>query len=238
VTAPLEEAAQAYAQMLPHAQALHPEDIIPYRIDAALALANVHRAMPVLLAKKHLLVEHFPKIDAALLLALPDIALATQYAALQAENARPADKRLGPKLAEGWQLRALLLEAARMLGSAGLVNQADVDAIAEGRGQRDMAEDCLALAELFQRNEATIAGKHPIDPTQIQDAATVGAWLVANLRASNTPAAELELRDRLGTLLVQQYQLLEKVAHYFYGKNWETLIPSLQAKRAENPAKF
>jgi len=228
VTVQLEEAAQAYAKHLPSARALRPEDIVPYRIDAALALANVHLAMPVLIAKKDLLAAHLPKVDATLLLALPEIALATQYAAKQAENARPADQLLGPKLAEGWQLRALLLGAARMLASAGLFKQDDVDAIAAGRGQRDMAQDCLALAELFQRHESTILGKHPLDPAQIQEAAAVGAWLVANLRAANAPAEENDIRDRMGSLLVQQFQILEKVVHYFYGKNWETLMPSLQ----------
>lgn len=232
----LEEAALAYAKHLPSARSLRPEDIVPYRIDAAVALANVRLAMPVLLAKKDLLAEHLPKIDDALLLALPEIALATEYAAKQAESARPADTLLGPKLAEGWQLRALLLGAARMLASAGFVDQGDVDAIAAGRGQRDMAQDCLDLADLFNRNESTILGKHPVDPIQIQEAAAVGAWLVAHLRASNAPALEIENRDRLGSLLLQQYQVLEKVVHYFYGKNWETLIPSLQTpivKRSE-----
>jgi hypothetical protein len=239
VTAPLEEAAQAYAKHLPLARALRPDDIVPYRIDAALALANVHLALPLLLAKKDLLAEHLPKVDAALLLALPEIALATQYAAQQAQNARPADQLLGPKLAEGWQLRALLLGAARMLASAGLFKQADVDAIAAGRGQRDMAQDCLALAELFHRHESTIAGKHPLDPAQIHEAAAVGSWLVANLRPPNAPAEENEIRDRMGSLLLQQFQMLEKVIHYFYGKDWESLMPSLQSplvKRSEESA--
>lgn len=233
VTATLDESAQLYAKHLPSARALHPEDVVPYRIDAAVALANVRLAMPLILAKKHLLAEHLPKVDEAMLIALPEIALATEYAAKQAENARPADKLLGPKLAEGWQLRALLLEAARMLASAGLVHQEDVDSIAAGRGQRDMAQDCLALAELFQRHESAIVGKHPIDPLQIQEAAAVGTWLLANLRASKTPAEEVDIRDRMGSLLLQQFQILGKVAHYFYGKHWETLIPSLQAPIAK-----
>ena len=239
------EAAQVYAKYLPLAQAIPAADIVPYRIDASLAHANVRTAMPVLLAKKDLLADHLPKIDAALLLALPDIALATEYAALKAENALPADKLLGPKLAEGWQLRSLLLSAARMLASAGLVKQEEVDTIAEGRGQRDMAQDCLALADLFHKYEPTIAGKHPIDAAQINEAAAVGSWLVANLRTTNavserpgSPSPEIDVRDRFGTLLVQQFQVLEQVVHYFYGKNWETLMPSLQSRpvKQENKA--
>jgi len=238
------EAAQVYAKYLPLAQAIPAADIVPYRIDASLAHTNVRTAMPVLLAKKDLLAEHLPKIDAALLLALPDIALATEYAALKAENALPADKLLGPKLAEGWQLRSLLLSAARMLASAGLVKQEEVDTIAEGRGQRDMAQDCLALGDLFCKYEPPIAGKHPIDVTQINEAAAVGSWLVANLRTTNalperpgTPSPEIDVRDRFGTLLVQQFQVFEKVVHYFYGKNWEALIPSLQTRLVKQEKK-
>lgn len=238
------EAAQAYAKYLPLAQAIVAEDIVPYRIDASLALTNVRMAMPVLVAKQHLLAEHLPKVDAALLLALPDIALATEYAALKAEHALPADKLMGPKLAEGWQLRSLLLEAARMLASAGLVKQEEVDSIAEGKGQRDMARDCLALTDLFRQNEATIAGKHPIEAAQINEAAAVGTWLVANLRTTNAlpersglPSPEIDIRDRFGTLLVQQFQVLEKVIHYFYGKHWENLLPSLQSRVVKRETK-
>ncbi len=238
------EAAQAYAKYLPLAQAIAAEDIVPYRIDASLALTNVRMAMPVLVARQHLLADHLPKVDAALLLALPDIALATEYAALKAEHALPADKLMGPKLAEGWQLRSFLLEAARMLASAGLVKQEEVDVIAEGKGQRDMAQDCLALADLFRKYEATIAGKHPIDVAQINEAASVGTWLVANLRTTNAlpersglTSPEIDIRDRLGTLLVQQFLVLEKVIHYFYGKPWDNLLPSLQSRVVKRDAK-
>jgi hypothetical protein len=209
-----------------------------------LAIVNVRVAMPVLVAKKDLLTEHLPKVDAALLLALPEIALASDYAALKAEHALPADKLKGPKLAEGWQLRGLLLEAARMLASAGLVRQDEVDLIAEGKGQRDMAQDCISLADLFRANEATIAGKHPIEMAQINEAAAVGSWLVANLHTTNalpertaSRSPEIDVRDRLGTLLVQQFQVLETVVHYFYGKHWETLIPSLQSRAAKHEVK-
>lgn len=239
------EAAQAYDKFLPVALTIAAEDIIPYRIDAALAITNVREAMPVLLAKEHLFAEHLPKVNAALLLALPDIALATEYAALKAEHALPADKLMRQKLAEGWQLRALLLGSAKALASAGLVKTEEVDAIVEGRGQRDMAQDCIVLADLFRKYDASIAGKHPVDKTQIDDAAAVGSWLSANLRTTNAlPASskssspEADARDRLGTLLVQQYNLLETVVHYFYGKNWEALIPSLQSRavKRETPA--
>ncbi|HRI72312.1 MAG TPA: hypothetical protein PK156_49095 [Polyangium sp.] len=231
------EAAEAYAKFWPLAQALDAADVLPYRLDAALALVNVRMAMPALLAKKDLLADHLPKIDAALLLALPDIALATEYAASKAEKALPEDRLMGPKLAEGWQLRSLLLGAARMLAAAGFVKQAEVDPIAEGRGQRDMALDCLALADLFRKYEATIAGKHPVEPAQVDEAAAVGSWLVANLRTKGSVPEkapkhppEIDARDRIATLLVQQYHLLETVIHYFYGKNWENLIPSLQSR--------
>lgn len=240
------QAVQAYDKHISAARALRSEDIVPYRLDAALAVGNVRLAMPVLLAKQDLLAAHLPKIDAALLLALPEIALATEYAALKAENALPADKLMGPKLAEGWQLRGLLLGAAHMLASAGLIQQSEVDVIVEGKGQRDMARDCIALADLFHKHESTIAGKHPIDPAQVNDAAAVGSWLLANLRTSNTvserpstPSPEIDVRDRFGTLLVRQFEILEQVVHYFYGKHWENLIPSLQSrvvKRKDAPS--
>jgi hypothetical protein len=106
-----------------------------------------------------------------------------------------------------------------------------------------MAQDCIALADLFRQHEAAIAGKHPVDTAQIDEAAAVGSWLVANLRTTNSlpekpgaPAPEVDIRDRLGTLLVQQFQVLEKVVHYFYGKNWESLIPSLQSRVVKREA--
>lgn len=234
------EAAQAYAKFLPFALSVRAEDVVPFRIDARLALNNVRAAMPVLWAKADLLAEHLPKIDAALLLALPEIALATQLAASKAEHAVPSAIIMGSKLAEGWQLRSLLLGAARMLASAGLVKQQEVDIIAEGKGQRDMALDCIALANLFRTYEPTIADKHPLDAAQIDEAATVGAWLVTHLHSRPAasekapPPPEIDIRDRMGTLLVQQFQVLEKVLHYFYGEHWERLIPKLQSRMVKH----
>jgi hypothetical protein len=141
-------------------------------------------------------------------------------------------------MAEARDRRRLLLTVAKGLAAAGLVPEGEVDAIVAGRGNRDVAEDCVSLAELFRRHGSKIAGNHPITGAQIDACAANGSWLLANMRPTNAPSEKagpppeaVEKRNRLATLLVRRYEDLRKVTHYFHGDDYEALAPPLMSRR-------
>ncbi|UQA57643.1 hypothetical protein [Polyangium aurulentum] len=234
------DAQKAYDKFLPEAQALAPQALIPYRLDPDLAVINVQTALPAILAKKADIVAHLPKVDLGALLALPELAIAVKFAALRAEQAAPSEKSISRNLAEARKIRRALLSVARGLAATGLVPDHEVDAIAAGKGNRDIAEDCVALADLYRKHEAAIAGKHAVGDADVEKAASVGSWLLATMRPGNAPPekagpppASVDARNRLATLLVQRHSELRKVVHYFHGEAYEDLAPSLQSRRLE-----
>ncbi|MDC3957025.1 hypothetical protein [Polyangium jinanense] len=229
---------KAYGKYLLAAKALPAADILPYRLDPDLALVNVTTCMKVVHDHQAAIPTHLPKIDLASLLALPELALATKYAALIAAQEAPSESQVLAKLSLARDLRVKLLSAAKAIAENGLVPQAEVDAIAAGRGVRDRAEDCVSLASLFRKHAAAISGKHPVTVAQIDEAAEVGSWLVANLRPADAPpkpstgpTEAVDLRNRFATLLARAHARLQVVAHYFHEDDWEERAPALGSRR-------
>lgn len=231
------DAAAAYQDQLPNALALPTDEIVPYRLDIDLALANVATAMTYFATIESLVSLHLPKENLTALQSLPPLALAVKYAALQVEQDVPSESEVSQKTTLGWSLRAILLPVAKGLAAVGLLPAEQVAAIATGRGSRDMAEDNVQLVNLFRTNAAAIAGKHAVTDEQLEQAAVVGTFLMQHLRPKNAPpekaalpSATVDARNRLATLLVRRYERLQAVAHYFAGADWEDHVPALMSR--------
>lgn len=228
-----------YNTHLPTAQALPASSILATRIDYDLAVVNVETGMHVVIEHANEIALHFPKVDLGALKALQEIALATKYAALRAEQQVPAESQMAAKLSEARTLRAKLLTVAKALAENGLIPHAEVAVIAAGSGSRDRAEDCVALSALFRNHWTAIMGKHPIAVEVIDQAAAVGSWLLANMRPadappvpSNGPSPAVEIRNRFVTLLVDGHHKLQAIAHYFHPTDWEERVPALGSRKA------
>jgi len=228
------DAQKAFDKFLAAAQAIPAAEVLPYRLDPDLALPNVSVGMRVVAEHGAKISEHLPKEDLDALRGLEELALALKFAALRVEN-EPSETEVTEKIREGWELRALLLPVAKGLAAAALVPSEEVEAIVEGRGTRDMAEDAVALAELFRKHAQKIANKHAATAEQIDRAAVVGTFLLTHLRVKGAPSTAtaskaVETRNRLATLLVRRHERLQAVAHYFYGNGWEEKAPPLQSR--------
>lgn len=227
-----------YNTHLAKAQALPKTSVLTQRVDPDLAIVNIETGMHVVAEHVVDIPVHFPKVDLNALKALPEIALATKYAALRAEQVVPAESQIAEKLKQANELRTKLLSVAKGLAENDHIPMAEVQAIVAGRGARDRAEDCVALAALYRNHSAAIAGKHPITQAMIDEAAAVGSWLLTHLRpadAPNPPSAgpsvEVEIRNRFITLLVEGHHKLQAIAFYFHRSDWEERVPALGSRR-------
>lgn len=228
-----------YNKHLAAAQALAPTSIVTTRVDPELAIVNIETAMHVV--DEHLgdIPAHLPKINLILVMCALEVALATKFASLRVEQEVPGESVMAQKLGEARDLRAKILSSAKSLAENGLIPEAEVAMIVAGKGVRDRAEDCVALAALFRNHAAAIAGKHPITTVMVDQAANVGSWLLANLRPADAPkapatgpSAAVDIRNRFVTLLVQTHHALQVVAHYFHPTDWEERVPALGSRRA------
>jgi hypothetical protein len=233
------DAGGEYKRFLPDAKALSKSAVLPYRLDPDIAIANVRTAMKVFDAHRDEIPKHLPKIDRKALEALPALALATKRAAMMAEESAPSEKIVSQKLDEARQLRTTLLPVVAGLASTGLVPRQTYVDIIKGRGARDIAGDCVAIADVFRNHKDAIHGKHSADPAMIEKAAVVGSWLLQELRAPGAktpkappPSPAVDTRNRLATLLVERYETLQTVAHYFEGADYERAAPPLMSRQA------
>lgn len=238
------DAGGEYERFLPDAKALTKSAVLPYRLDPDIAIANVRTAMKVFDAHRDEITKHLPKIDIKTLESLPALALATKRSAMIAEEKVPTEKLVSQKLAEARQLRSTLLPVVAGLASTGLVPRQTYLDIVKGRGARDTAGDCVAIADVFRKHKDAIKGKHAADAGSIDKAASVGSWLLQELRAPGAkapkaaaPAPAVDTRNRLATLLVERYGKLQAVAHYFEGADYESVAPPLMSRQTAKPSR-
>lgn len=230
------DAAAAYQEHLAEARTVAKP--APYRLGPDLVLANIKSAERYVAARRDEIQEHFPKIDIAHFDGLGRLALGLKFAAMAAEGIGPSESEVSAVLAEARGLRGKLLPALASLAASGLVPQETYERIARGRGTRDVAEDCVAAAQVFRDGGAALDGKHPVTAEQIERAALVGSWLLQQLRpaearAEKAPKPEaVEIRNQMATLLSERYAKLQAVAHYFEGDAWLEAVPPLMTRPA------
>lgn len=229
--------AKAFDKHITAARALPTSDVLAFRLDIDLAVVNVNTGIKVIQAHANDIPSHLPKEDLPSLMSLDELAAALKYGALRVETHVPQPSAMRGKMARARELRHQAMPVAKGLAANGALPQAELDPILTGHGQFDTAEDCVSLATLFRKHQATIAGKHPLTTAQIDEMAEVGAWLLTHLRPSDAPAPIREApstatddRNRLATLLIRRYARLQAVAHYFYENDWLDRAPPLGSR--------
>lgn len=230
------DAVAAYQEHL--AAARDVKEPAPYRLVPDLVLSNIKSAERYVAARRDEIIDHFPRVDIAHFDGIGRLAMGLKYASMVADGVEPSESEVSLVIAEAREHRAMLLPAVKSLAAAGLVPQSTYERIARGRGVRDTAEDCIALAQVFRDAGSTLDGKHPITTAQIERSALVGSWLLQRLkpgeaRREKVPRPEaVEIRNQMATLLVERYAKLQAIAHYFEGDSWQEAVPPLMTRAA------
>lgn len=230
----------AVERLRARAEALPASAVLPCRADVVLAQHNAQTGIAAVLGQKAtvLAAPDGPRPDWAALGATREVAEAVVYAALQVTPAS-RDRGLRADIAEAYKLREVLLSDARTLALKGIFPAKRVAAIAVGRGTLDAVEDCVTLAALYHTHAAALRGKTAVSAAEVRRAAELGAALVAALspkqgrkKAPVDPAraAWVALRDRLWTLLVQDYRAVQRVGAWLWLGEAGEHVPGLQAR--------
>ena len=168
--------------------------------------------------------------------AYPIWALGVLFAANRID--RTSTGAIGELQARASALRSLLLTSADALAQAGVLSMRDIDKIRAGRGWIDAATDCIELAALFRNNAAALRGKTAVTAAQVMESARVGTELLGRLKPKGTPKtsnglkAEVDLRDRFWTLLVNRYEVLRRAGGWLFGMDhMDENVPAIQSRQ-------
>lgn len=238
-------ATEALARVKPRAMALQPEEVRPYRTVPELAMSNVRRMKAALARFRGEMAEALPKLDLTRFDTLDVMALALVTAAHDADKVAN-DGEVSEQLAKAHALRGRILPVLHGLAVNGHVPMKVYEDIAAGSGTRDLANNCVDLPAAFRTHRGAIAGKHPIRDEDLAACDAVGTWLVRNLGTKgarplrSAPHEAVDLRNRVATLLVNDYAMASVIAHYFLGDGYAVVAPPLRSRsvprRAGNPA--
>jgi hypothetical protein len=214
LTPELLDSEAAYQRVLARAQAVSAEDLaVLGRFVPALMMSNFALAVTSAATDAAAAARTFFSLDLAY---VSDLAPALRWASSVYDTALAPT--LAGEIANAAPMRSRLMATLATLTAEGYFEQHDYDAIAKGRGSRDMAEDLVAGARLMRSQHDAIAGKHPLTDDFIAQCASVGESLLARMgtkraRVRLTPEQThaKDVRDRIAVLIVQAYPQLWRV---------------------------
>jgi hypothetical protein len=232
------EMVMAVSRFLRPARALPDDAVQPLRGDVLLAYDNVVRGVDAVLPHEPHLREALPLVDFRVLRELPQLALATSFAAAQVD--KQARGQVAPLLARAVHLRRLLLAAAEMLVLSGDFANTQLEKIRRGSGPADTARDCIDLATLFRQQEGA-RKKTVLTDELLGEAQELGAHLlqlvaVRPSRRKTTLAPSdpsVQLRDRLWTLLNLRHRELRRVGMWLFMDDVDERVPRLLARATD-----
>ncbi len=106
-----------------------------------------------------------------------------------------------------------------------------------GTGPLDAARDGQQIAGVLAEHAADFAGKHPFTKAQLDKLREDADWLVPALRPVSAKIAPTErdpaaiLRDQLGAMLIDRYELARQAGGVLFGlRDLDARIPPLGAR--------
>lgn len=226
-----------FDRYLEAAQRIPKRDVRRFRGHWRLIGYNLSRGLKAVLAQEERIRRELPSVNLEELREISEIWMAMRAQALDAQNRKSANKNVAPLLAEARKWRMIFLSTAKSFVVMGIWPEHIVESIRKGRGAIDIAMDCLALAEYFEKREEEIRGKTPITRKEIQRAHAVGEKLIRIIRPTRAEPRKdepwrkaAEMRDRLWTLLCQRHEVLWRVGAYLFGHAVTEHVPYLHTR--------
>ncbi len=211
-------------------------DVIRCTIDVRLAVYNAGNARDAIVgARDAIEASRFPlqweHVDS-----LDSLSRALVYMTGRVSATPRNSKELSAQLKVGRPLRKLMLAHARAAAIAGRCPAAEVKRIVQGRGTLDTANDLVDLAALH--TQYRLVGETVTD-AQVTLAMQVGTSLRTLIRPvgaqlavplTTTRREALDLRDRLWTIYLQRYRMMERAGGAVWGGELRKHVPALLAR--------
>lgn len=227
-----------YEHFAPIAKAVPVDGLETFKISVDIARANASWAVEALRPHVETLQRKLPECPVADLLEIHELSLALMYAAGKVVVA-VSQREIEERLSSLRPMRELTLQQLEIFAALGLLDKAVPVAIRKGTGPLDAARDGQQIAGVFAEHAADFAGRHPFTKAQLDKLREDADWLVPALRPASAKVAPTErdpaaiLRDQLGAMLVDRYELARQAGGVLFGtRALDEHIPPLGARIA------
>lgn len=211
-------------------QALQPEQVLRYTLDAVYASAKAFQTSAALQPFRPTLAT-LPTFDVAHLDRLEDLARALRHCQMELARRVQGLKEVPALVDEGYELRAMMVAYLEVLSFRKVVSPELVKKLREGSGYRDLAEDLnVAARELRSLPAATLSGA--VTQADLLRGPEIAHAIQTHLGLTEVDLSQealLDARARLATLLLRSQAQLRRAMDFlrFDQGDAATLVPSL-----------
>lgn len=237
-TTTVAEQQAAFDVVIGEARAMPKNEVGAFRLDDDLAFRNVTVGVKAL--KPHEALAGTVKgVPAGLPARVKMLALALLFACRRVALATGKTPST-VDLAQLRKLRQLMLTSLEAASLADLIDEAVVAKIVAGRGNVDIAQDCIDMAVIFRDNDGALMKSTPVTAAKVDQASRLGhearEVFAAIGHAGAVPDEEVakmvDDRNRIGALLQAAHkQLLLMGAVAFGVDEVKAQVPSLQSRK-------
>lgn len=213
------------------ALALDAADVMPCRVDAHTAARNFAETCAVIVAHRDELTRARVHFDWAAFDDTRDLGDALVLARAQPVARAPRTLAADLRLLTPWS--SMLASDLRTLRIEGRITEAErKQVVGSQRGPVDRATSVLSMVKAYRDRAEHFVGYTAVTEAKLRAAETVANDLLPRFRQADTASDEAEaahrdLRDRVWTLLVQQYETLARAAGALWGTRVKEHIPAL-----------
>lgn len=234
--------AEATEYFRERAMAIPMEQVVPIHGSIEVVAHNVNRGAKAVLAEQPRVAMELPMSSLARVGMLGKLTLAAQYTAHRVrafEDGRA--ERQQTLSATVKASHKLLFRGLQLMVDASLIPASEIANLDVKRGNAVIASACVACAALYKKYARVVAGKVPITVQQVRTAtaeATELLGLVSPKGAKqNTEArdTEADLRNRMFTLVLQDYDPVHRAGVWLFGDQAEMLVPSALSINTRGP---
>lgn len=229
--------AAAFERVLPEARSLNADKVQPLNAEAPAVATRVLGAVPNILGMRDEIARQAPLIPIDRLEQLETYAYALQEAHVRCLSTRKTPIELRALSEEGDSLRDTLRMDCKALVKRGLI---DGDRLAACQGQpgyKTIATELGVLVSVMQSCWPQIEGKSAVTAAELERAGAIAQALLAfsgaREQSPSQRAAAVDVRDRIFTLLVDNYAIAQRVIQFlrFNEGDAEKIAPSLFGTR-------
>lgn len=233
-----------YERFIPLARAWPVQQVLVFRGNAGLVLANVRFGLDSACVDRAAVERDLPHADLPKALETPDLARSLVYAVGRVVEP-VSEGEVKRRIAAIKTVREPMADAARNMALKNVIPAKSVPEVRKGGGVPAVARHAVDLAELFTAHAERMRGSHPFTDEDVRTLHENGEWLMENLKPTREPSRKVSRanspaddRDRLWTLLTVWHVELRRIGGYFHPNTLDQVVPPLLSaavvKRADD----
>jgi len=230
----------SWEQTRADAARVDPRDVTTFTGTPVVVLHNVRAGVEAVLAERAWFEAQAdgPTLDFARVASATEAAEALVLTANRAARRGRAKPGLREKIQRARKALVALRAGADALLAAGIIDEVPDSS---GTGPTGVARDCVELASLFRTKRAQTRHATAVTPALIQEAATLGTELLAEITPKGAPVsrqrtetekAAADDRDRVAVVVTARYHYVERAAGWRWGAAASEHVPAMLAREA------